>query len=773
MEEPVKGRCEEVEPVKGGGKEGERVKGRGRDVEPVKGRGREGEQVKGRSRGGEQVKGRGREGEQVEGRGRKGELVKERGRERTQTGGRPCAPGEGGEGRRGDASAGSAQRPTAPDGQGVVGCWARAWRGWRAAGASRELVEWVRHGVPLLLTSNPPTGNMGGEVRSHVGFVKQELQALEESGALEAGCVELVCPLGSVPKRKGHTRRLIHNLIPLNRHIEAPSFHPRTREVLLNALEPGDALIVKDLKAGYHQCLVRWRDRMWLGVLGPGERVPKRWKVIPFGAASAPYLFNRLTGFAAAYTTRCCRRFGARHVSGGVFFDDFVYAFRPWEEGPVRKGVEEGTRRLNLTWGGEEQCGTRVEYLGEVWDTMAWTRELSDSFRERFSVAVKGLERALGKGWVGRRQVERVMGMCSWAAGCDAFFATQRSWLAIGLRAGRSVPTYHTRRALAALRVRVGEKVSVPLRPLPVGAPTREVQSDASLFGWGVVSRHTEKEEGSLDSVTDVIREERPMHINEADAVVGGLVAWAKGWEGELVGWGVDNRAVYWAMAKRRCKDPALLMRVTRAWQIIEQARLTVVWKWIPSGDNTAADQLSRGVARSDWTLTSALFGAVERFFGPRALDLFASRFDKKCSAFVSRWPDPRAVASDAFTLEWGGLGEAVYACPPWRVVGKALRKATDEGTPGDMVMVVPWWGEGVRWWTMWEELAAVVVRVKAGKGVATRVWIGNQTPPPTIVTDLCIARLRSRPLYGARPREMGVLREDEREGWVLIENSA
>lgn len=663
---------------------------------------------------------------------------------------------------------------TAPDGGGVVGCWARAWKGWKDAGASRELVEWVRDGVPLLVTSPPRSGVMESGVRSHVPFVSGELERLRGAGALEKGEVRLVCPLGSVPKRKGSTRRLIHNLIPLNRHITAPSFHPRTRELVLMAVERGDRMMVRDLKAGYHQVWVREGDRVWLGVLGPGMEAPERWAVLPFGAASAPFLFNRLTGFAAAHLTRRCRAEGASHCTGGVFFDDFVWVFRPWEEGAVRKGVDGGSEMLNLTWGGEEQCGTRVEYIGEVWDTVEWTRSLSAHFQAAFVETVKKLARAVRKGWVPMGLLQRVMGMCSWAAGCDPFFATQRAWLAVAVRSVRRVAvthvTYHTRRAVAELTRRLADEVKAPLRPPPVRRADWEAWSDASLFGWGVAARPMGQSTGSMRSVTDVIRQLRPMHLNEAEGVHGGLLEWAEEWEGQTVRWGVDNKAVYWAMMKRKCRDPTLLMWVTKVWGLIDKWGLKVEWHWLPSEDNVPADQLSRGVARADWTLSSKLFSTLQDFFGARRLDLFASRFDKKCARFVARWPDPEAVASDAFSLFWSDLPGGTFMCPPWRVVGKALRKLVDEGVPEDCVMVVPWWGEGVRWWTMWAELVDVCVRVEAGPEVAQRVWVGNTAPPPTHNTDLCVAKLRSHPRYGNQFVETGHLRADPQGDWVWKE---
>lgn len=73
--------------------------------------------------------------------------------------------------------------------------------------------------------------------------------------------------------------------------------------------------------------------------------------------------------------------------------------------------------------------------------------------------------------------------------------------------------------------------------------------------------------------------------------------------------------------------------------------------------------------------------------FGP-FVDLFASSANNKCETYISWFPDPSAITIDAFTVLWENLN--FYVFPPFILLPKVLRKITDEGTIG--TLVVPSW---------------------------------------------------------------------------------
>lgn len=79
-------------------------------------------------------------------------------------------------------------------------------------------------------------------------------------------------------------------------------------------------------------------------------------------------------------------------------------------------------------------------------------------------------------------------------------------------------------------------------------------------------------------------------------------------------------------------------------------------------------------------------FVQIEKRFGPFSVDLFASRLNKKCNKFYSRFPDPEAESVDAFTRSW--KNEFFYAFPPFALILRTLRKIINDKAIG--VLVVP-----------------------------------------------------------------------------------
>ena len=63
-------------------------------------------------------------------------------------------------------------------------------------------------------------------------------------------------------------------------------------------------------------------------------------------------------------------------------------------------------------------------------------------------------------------------------------------------------------------------------------------------------------------------------------------------------------------------------------------------------------------------------------------------RLTSQCPAFFSWWPDPYAVATDAFLQDWCQIKG--YANPPWNLVGQVLSKVQMD--QARIVLVAPVW---------------------------------------------------------------------------------
>jgi len=76
---------------------------------------------------------------------------------------------------------------------------------------------------------------------------------------------------------------------------------------------------------------------------------------------------------------------------------------------------------------------------------------------------------------------------------------------------------------------------------------------------------------------------------------------------------------------------------------------------------------------------------------GPLSTDLFASRLSAQLPAFISWKPDPLAIATDAFTVDWSTIPAKPYANPPWSLVGRVLSQILNQKVH-ELILVAPVW---------------------------------------------------------------------------------
>lgn len=90
----------------------------------------------------------------------------------------------------------------------------------------------------------------------------------------------------------------------------------------------------------------------------------------------------------------------------------------------------------------------------------------------------------------------------------------------------------------------------------------------------------------------------------------------------------------------------------------------------------------------SEWELSKIYFNNGQKKFGPFTIDLFASRINKKCETFCSRFANPDTSFVDEFTIPWNNTN--FFGFPPFFLILKALRKIIIDKAAG--VMIVPKW---------------------------------------------------------------------------------
>lgn len=135
--------------------------------------------------------------------------------------------------------------------------------------------------------------------------------------------------------------------------------------------------------------------------------------------------------------------------------------------------------------------------------------------------------------------------------------------------------------------------------------------------------------------------------------------------------------------------SPALNKLNKEFWLWCMERDISVQAQHLAGKLNETADEESRVMKdRSDWMLCPRVFQTINHKLGPLEVDLFASRLSTQLPTFVSWRPDPEAMATDAFTIDWSGLN--AYANPPWNIVGRVLAQAKQQ--IADLVLIAPVW---------------------------------------------------------------------------------
>ena len=99
---------------------------------------------------------------------------------------------------------------------------------------------------------------------------------------------------------------------------------------------------------------------------------------------------------------------------------------------------------------------------------------------------------------------------------------------------------------------------------------------------------------------------------------------------------------------------------------------------------------MSRSLSsNTEWQLAPITFKNIAHTFNfVPELDLFASYLNAQVPCYVSWFPDPNAVANDAFDF-WEN--KTFYAFPSFSLIGATLAKIWRDQSTGTMTII--WWG--------------------------------------------------------------------------------
>ena len=118
---------------------------------------------------------------------------------------------------------------------------------------------------------------------------------------------------------------------------------------------------------------------------------------------------------------------------------------------------------------------------------------------------------------------------------------------------------------------------------------------------------------------------------------------------------------------------------------------------WICRDANKAADFYSRVVDYDDWGIDPHWFSHIVKHLGHVDIDRFASKENRKTMRFNSRYFDPSAEATDAFTQHWGYTRN--WLVPPIYMITRVIDYL--QLCQGFGILVVPKWESAYFWPTI------------------------------------------------------------------------
>ena len=546
--------------------------------------------------------------------------------------------------------------------------------------------------IPFIRLPDPVFYKNHKSALEHADFVEEAIRKLLAARCIKqcSECPSVCSPLSVVINARGK-KRLVLDLRYVNQFILMSKFKYEGLNVVPQLFSKGDFFITFDLKSGYHH--VDIHDDCWsyLGFSwgsGPNKKY-FMFKVLPFGLASACYVFTKLL----RPLVKRWRSMGLRCI---VYIDDGICASMTKVECLAAKEIlladlDKAGFILSL-----EKCALCPVQKGN------WLGFIIDLANGSFLVPsdkITRLQSRIGSmnlsSFAYARTLASIVGQImsmSLAIGPVARLRTRALYSAINSRQSWSDKLLLSDDAKLELSF---WKECIPMFNgqaiwFESGA-TRVAYSDASSSGYGgyvvefgpdISHGHWSVEESKMSSTWRELR-----------AVFAVLQAFVEKLRGHTIKWFTDNqnvvRIVKVGSKKTHLQDGAMCI-----FQTCMRYGIKLEMEWIPRRDNEVADYLSRIVDLDDWQINPNIFRRFNTMWGPHTVDRFASVSNTQLARFNSKFWSIGSEAVDTFTVDWAG--EVNWWVPPLHMIIRTVRHAQACASKGTLVF--PVWKSAYFW---------------------------------------------------------------------------
>ena len=530
----------------------------------------------------------------------------------------------------------------------------------------------------------------------HSGFVSMEIQKLLSSGVLiEVKETEVtVCSPLSVVTNVSGKLRLILDLRYVNQHLRVQKFKYEDIRTACDLFQQGDWFFKFDYSSGYHHVDISSAHTQFLGLAWIFNGVKRyfQFTVLPFGLASAPYVFTKIQKALVKYWRGQGIRIFTYLDDGAGAACNFQDALQTSQR--VRQDIKDSGFVANETKSVWEPVQTG-ELLGFIMDLSAGKFIVPD---RRVTALKKMIQQILECQFVvSARQVARLTGNLS-SMGL-ALGPVVRLWTRELHRTIQQSPSWDMKFQLsedAKNEVRFWVKnFDNSGQPMWSSSPKIEIltYSDASDVAWGGYA----VELGEKKAVGSWSKEEstRSSTFRELRAARLVLASFATHLAGKEVRHRTDNQNAERIMSVGS-RNYDLHNEAIKIYQICRQHNIRLTVEWVSRDLNTRADELSRLDDPDDYMLDPSCFEAVDKVWGPHTVDRFASEKTKQLPRFSSKYLNPGCESFDAFTVSWSQENNWLF--PPPYLIPRVLRHmqvGKEKGT-----LILPFW-PSAPWWPL------------------------------------------------------------------------